>query len=153
MKKLGDGLRLRLKDALWGAKWGAVLAAGITAVATVLVFLRAFVPSPEPWKRDLSFPLLVAVYFVIGITAGAFVGFLRDLAMKWWGRRLLGLVAGIPIAVLVIAAFRPDWALGRAQIPGLVISGAIWGVCMSFAFEGVSPPSRRNRRRGGRGQM
>jgi hypothetical protein len=143
-------VRRRLRDALWGAKWGARLAAAITVLAAIPALIRVFVPVSEPWKRNLSFPMLVAVYFVIGLSAGAVVGFFRDFAQRWWGRRVLGVIIGIPCMVLVVATFRPDWALSRAKVPGLVISGAIWGFCMSFAFEGVSPPGPRARRsRGG----
>ena len=142
----GNAVRRRLQDAVWGAQWGAKLAAAISVLAAIPAMIRAFVPVSEVWKRNLSFPVLVAVYFVIGLSSGAVVGFFRDFAYRWWGRRVLGLVIGIPCMVLVVATFRPDWALSRAKVPGLVISGAIWGLCMSFAFEGVSPPSPRGRR-------
>jgi hypothetical protein len=139
-------MRQRLRNAAWGAKWGAGLAAAITVLAAIPALIRAFVPVSEAWKQNLSFPVLVVVYFAIGLGSGAVVGFFRDFAQRWWGRRVLGLFIGIPCMVLIVATFRPDWALSRASIPGLVISGTIWGFCMSFAFEGVSPPQRRRRR-------
>jgi hypothetical protein len=147
MRLSTDGFRQRVRNAVWGAKWGVGLAAALSVVAAIPAMIRAFLPASEAWKRELSFPMLVAMYLLIGLTCGALVGFLRDIAEKWWGRRVLGLIIGIPITVLIVATFRPDWALGRAQVPGLMISGAIWGVCMSFAFEGVSPPARRRPRK------
>jgi hypothetical protein len=143
-KSFGDHLRWRLRNAVWGAKWGVGLAAALSVVAAIPAMIRVFVPVSEEWKRNLSFPVLVAVYLVIGLSCGALVGFLRDIAETWWGRRVLGAVIGIPVMGLVVAAFRPEWL----SLPGLAIAGAIWGFCMSFAFEGVSP----RRRRGGWGR-
>jgi hypothetical protein len=143
MRLSTDGFRQRVRNAVWGAKWGVGLAAALSVVAAIPAMIRAFLPASEAWKRELSFPMLLAMYLLIGLSCGALVGFLRDIAEKWWGRRVLGLIIGIPITVLVIAAFRPEWF----RVQSLVIPGAIWGVCMSFAFEGVSPPARRRPRK------
>jgi hypothetical protein len=147
MKPLGEQVRWRLRNAAWGARWGLGLAVALGAVAAIPALIRAFVPVSEEWKRNLSFPMLVLVYLGIGLGTGALVGFFRDIAETWWGRRVLGIVVGIPVMGVIIAAFRPEWL----RLDDLVISGAIWGFCMSFAFEGVSPRRpRRPRRRGWR---
>lgn len=125
----------RWRDVRWGVLWGLYLAAFFTVVAFVPATIRAII-SPGTWvSKSVTFLEIIALYLCGGMMSGAIVGLLRNAARWWIGRRMIGIVAAIPIMLGVrIVVFGPvHWT--RQDLVDWFLVAVIWGVAMSFAPE------------------
>jgi len=125
--------------------WGLVLALGFTAFAAIPAAIRALVPQ-DNWTAGLSFGTLALFYLGAGLLGGALVGLLRPAAQHWWGRRLLGVVVGLPIFLggTAMVLELSEWS--RSMWVWMGVGGVIWAQVMSFVFEERSDSRRSTQR-------
>jgi hypothetical protein len=144
--------RSALKDLRWGVFWGFALALGFTAFAAIPAAIRALGPQDD-WTAGLSFGELTMFYLGAGLLGGALVGLLRPFAQRWWGRRLLGIIVGLPVFFGGTAMVLDLSEWNRFMWVWMGIGGLIWAQVMSFVFEERSDsrrPTQRMRRWRGR---
>lgn len=131
----GAAIRAAGRNVRWGITWGLGIATALTLVVSVLAVIRGILLPGVGWQRGFSFFQIIGIYLFGGIVSGALVGLLRP-ALRWWaGRRLAGMVAGVPLAFGVgMAISGGEWT--RYEAETWLITGLIWGFAMSFAPKG-----------------
>ena len=145
--------RLLHHNVVWGMKWGLYFATFFTLVAAIPALIRVFIAPTAGWQKSLSFAAIIGTYFFGGLSGGAIVGLLWNLVRWWWGRRLVGVIAAIPIMFATrIAVFGLDgWT--RKDVYVWLFTAVVWGGIMSFVPEKEAksrwPPKRGHLRRRG----
>jgi hypothetical protein len=84
------------KNAYWGIRWGLAFASLYCLWALVVLLLGG---EAAFRKQGITFGETLFGYVAGGAAAGALVGFLRPLLKRAWGAPVVGLVAGIPVAL------------------------------------------------------
>ena len=121
----------------WGFHIGLLFAAGATALGVVPALVRAFVEAGVWWQKGLSFVTVIGIYVAGGLSAGLIIGLLRGLTRYWLGRRLVGMIAAVPVMLLVaytVVGVR-EWDASTLLV--WLQTAAIWGFVMSFVPEGL----------------
>ena len=95
-----------LSNVVWGIKWGLVYAAIYCAWVVVLIVLNGSLTIPFRKDMPVNALLVMATYLWGGVTAGAVLGLLRPLARHRWGAAMVGLAAGLPVALGVRAGMK-----------------------------------------------
>jgi hypothetical protein len=140
------GSRIRL-----GVLAGLGFAAGFTILAIPFALLRWAAGSNEIATSgiEVSLPRTLAVYVVGGVLGGGAVGALWPLRQLWAGRRVLGVVAALPVmfAVRILiwgpGGWRMNWSFYDARL--WLLTSVIYGFVMSFGIEDRKPRRRRRR--------
>lgn len=109
-----------LLDVGRNVRWGVVQGASFAAIASLVVSLfeipQWHIYGPHLW-------VVVGTYFSAGVGAGAVVGVLRPLTRYLIGALAIGIIAAVPVAIVVsLAASSPKW--GPIE----------WGFVRFFAF-------------------
>lgn len=132
-----QGLLPRLgANVLKGTGWGLFFGMGFWFLGLVPALARALRPSDEPWLRSVSLLDLLGLYLAAGLLAGTLVGALLPLSRWWLGRRLLGVVAFIPVTLMSAHALVGVRIWDAETTTTWVASGVIVGLVMSFVPEG-----------------
>ena len=88
-------------------RWGIAQGASFEAIASIVVTLFE-IPQWRIYQEHVW--VVVATYFAAGIGAGAVVGLLRQFTRHPIGALIIGIVAGIPVAIaLNMADNSPQW--------------------------------------------
>lgn len=134
------------KNVQWGVLWGLYLAAAFTVIAAIPALIRAVTGPATGWQKGVTFLEIIGVYLFGGVVAGAIVGLLRG-ATKWWlGRRVVGIIASVPIMFAVRVAVYGPHGWTRADVENWLLTAVIWGIAMSFAPEPWAKEAEQERR-------
>lgn len=121
-----------LRNVRWGLRCGAVGAFAFSAIAAIPALLRSMKSDGD---HDLPpFALMVLVYAFGGFAGGLIIGLLRPALSYWWARRMVGVVAAVPVA-FAVAASMEGWVFVQENVASVLQFAAIWGLVMSFAVE------------------
>ena len=134
------------KNVKWGVSWGLGAAIVLTLLAAPFSFFRWLSVSAVAAPGSLSFLRIVAMYLFSAIMGGTLLGLLKPLLSWWIGRRIVGVVVGIPLAFGIrLMVHGPDgWS--QEEVENWLITGVIWGLIMSFGPETWSRDAKRNLR-------
>jgi len=116
---------------LWGIRWGAAYSAVLVAWVVFLWLVRG----SEPFdRRGVTFLAVVIVYVVGGPVTGAVVGLLLPFAKSSLGAALTGIVAAIPVTVIIIATVAgfPPWT--RAHTISSILMAVFGGGGAGYMF-------------------
>lgn len=142
-------LKTLRSNVLWGVTWGLGVAVVLTIVAAPFSLLRWVSAAESSFKPSLSFLGIIAVYLFGAVVGGTTLGMLRPILRWWVGRRIAGVIIGIPIVFSIRIAIYglADWS--RDEVETWVITAVIWGGIMSFGPEHWSRDADRNLKRMG----
>lgn len=121
----------------WGLEAGIFFAAVTVVLAIIPALIRALVGTHVWWQKGLSFLAIIGLYLFGGITGGVIVGLLRPWTRYWWGRRMVGALAAVPFAAVIIVTF---FGVRDFSVGIVLFTSAVWGGAMSFIFEGEAKP-------------
>ena len=119
-----------------GARWGLFFGAGFWVLGLVPALARAVAAPDQPWARSMTVFYLLGFYVLAGLCAGSLVGVLLPLSRWWVGRRILGIVAFVPVTLMSAYALVGVRRWDMETTLTWVISGVIVGLAMSFIPEG-----------------
>jgi hypothetical protein len=88
-------------DIVWGVKRGVMLALGFCLWITVLYLLKG---GDVFARQHVTYGGMVAAYLGLGSFVGGIVGALRRFTTSEGGSFVVGLAAGIPIAIAITVA-------------------------------------------------
>jgi len=101
-----------IDDIIWGVKRGVMLALGFCLWITVLYLLKG---RDVFARQHVTYGGMIGAYLGLGLVAGSIVGALRRFTTSEGGSFLVGLAAGIPIAIGITVAVSGALKAGRLQ--------------------------------------
>jgi hypothetical protein len=117
-----------MKNLRWGLSWGIAFACVLSLYAVGLATVRGTAPFD---RVGISLGVAVAVYFGIGLVAGATAGLLRPYGRTRVGAICVGVVTGLPIGVgiqFVLSGPHRAWPRGAL----------LFAVCYGAGMGGVA---------------
>ena len=102
-----------VRNVRWGIGWGLSLAVGFSILGFIPALIRALTSSAALGGRAVSFFVIIAIYVVSGVSAGAVVGLFRPILRNPFGAALAGVVAAVPVAVAIrVGIIGAPWLVG-----------------------------------------
>ncbi len=111
---------------LWGVRGGFAVALVYCAWVAIIYATSGAAPFT---RQGVSFGRVVVAYLAIGIASGAAVGVLRPFASTRLGAYMVGLVAGVPVAVGIAVCVRGaprNWDRADMTLLPIFIVAAAW---------------------------
>lgn len=128
------------KNLLWGIRYGVIFAAFYCATALAIFAVGG---SGAFARYNISLGRTLACYLLGGIIGGAVLGLLRPLTRSWVGSAFVGVLATLPVALILARAMGVVDAKELTFVVSICSLG--WGIPGGLSMHRIF--SRRHRRR------